>query len=140
MAGIFRRRQKSGGESHRVPVCEFAESQHREEGSGGFRCQAGLAEPPTQKYFKFVMAGKLVNLAAYFVQAYPHSDDRTNAGECVSHQRDERAIAEADQNRSSFLILQFDGVEQWAHLLGGQHRDLAFLDAVLWAAHGVSGI
>ena len=53
-----------------------------------------------------------------------HRLHRTDAGECVAHHSDERAIAEADELR------RIDARQQCSHLLGGQHRRFSFFDAV----------
>ena len=63
---------------------------------------------------------------------------RADASEGVAHERDERAIAKTDQDRGTrFFILNRNGLEQDAHLLGRQHRRLSFLDTVLGPAHRV---
>ena len=119
--------------------------ERREEGSGRLGRQAGGVQPLIQKLFEVVVAGELVDLAAFFVEPHPaaalldvvvldlHADDGADAGEGVAHERDERAVAEADQRAG------VDGVEQRPHLLGREHRRLALLDAVLGAATACAG-
>ena len=94
--------------------------------------------------FEIVMRRHLMDLAAFFVEAEPpalavgevildaHADRRADAGEAEGHQRDQRAVAQADDGRD------VDGVEQLARLRRRQHRRLAALDGVLRPAHRVA--
>ena len=87
-----------------------------------------------------------MDLAAFFVEAQPpalavgeiildaHADRRADAGEAEGHQRDQRAVAQADDGRD------VDAVEQLARLRRRQHRRLAALGRVLRPAHRVGGI
>jgi hypothetical protein len=96
--------------------------------------------------FEIVMRRHLVDLAAFFVEAQPpafavgevifdaHADRCADAGEAEGHQRDQRAVAQADDGRD------VDAVEQLARLRGRQHGSLAALDGVLRPAQRVGGI
>jgi len=59
-----------------------------------------------------------------------HGRGRADAREGIDHQRDERAVAQADERRN------IDAVEQRARFVGGEDRHLAALHAVLESAHG----
>ena len=55
----------------REPCCQLAMPKRGEEGSSGFRGQLGPIEPLIQKLFEIVVAGKLVDLAAFFMEPDP---------------------------------------------------------------------
>ena len=89
------------------------------------------------------MTGKLRHLAAFLMQPHPappvlnvkirnvHPDRPTDPRERIAHQGDERPVAQPNQGAG------VDRHEQVAHLGGIEHGGFAFLDAVLWPAHGM---
>ena len=99
------------GLGQRLAAGELAVPHGGEEGSGRLAGQAGSGQPFIQELLEVVVAGELVDLAAFFVQPHPaaalldvvvfdlHCDGGADAGEGVAHERDERAIAEADEQR-----------------------------------------
>ena len=93
--------------------CQLAVPKRGEEGSSGFASASPEADEPfIEKLFKVVVAGELVDLAAFFVEPNPsaalldvvvldfHRDGRAHARERVAHEPNERAIAKTDQTCS----------------------------------------
>ena len=94
------------------------------------------------------MAGHLVALAAFFMQAHPrppslHIDvldahllgGRADAGEGIGHQGNQGAIAQAHAR-----VACVDRFEQRAGLVRRQHRRLAFLHGMLRATDHAGGV
>lgn len=96
----------------------------------------------SKKWSRFWWQGSSLTLPPFSLQPHPaaallnvvvlnlHSDDNAHTGEGVTHEADQGAITEAHQRAG------VDGIVQHAQTRPG----LAFLDAVLGAAHGVGGI
>ena len=115
---------------------------------GYFRC----CDVFLQKGFELVMAGHLVTLAAFFMEAHPspaglgvnvldaHFDGRADTREGVCEQGDDRPIAEADDTRPSGAVLRGDGIEEVAGLVGGEYRGLAFFHYILRPTNHARGV
>jgi hypothetical protein len=115
---------------------EFAVPERGEKGSSRLGCETRCGQPFIQKLLEVVVAGKVGNLAAFFVGPYPaaallyaivfdlHRDGGADADESVAHERDQRAIAQADQGRD------VDRGKLGSHFLGREHARLPFL--TLW--------
>ena len=85
-----------------------------------------------QVVIQIVVARHLMLFTAFFVQPHPgapalhidivdlHLDHRTDPGEGVDHQADQRAVAQAGDSRG------VDGIDQRSRLVGGQHRRFPF--------------
>jgi hypothetical protein len=128
------------------PAGEPPMLQRREEQRVRLRSEHRRGDPLIEILLQIVMAWQLRHLTAFFVEAHPaeallnviildlHGNGRANAREGVAHKYNQCAIAQAEQR------VGLDGIEQLAHLFGGEDGGFALLDAVLRAAHGVSVI
>jgi hypothetical protein len=131
-----------------------------EQGAVRVAAYAGGGDVLVKIPLQIVMAGNLMLLAAFLVQADPsaaslhevianlHLQHGAHARERVNHRGDQRPVAQANQRRfvgirAAFarrVSLDQDAVEQIARFLGRQHGRLTLLDGVFRAAHGVGRV
>lgn len=127
------------------------------EGSFAKVTDAGRSDVLIEIGFEAVVRRHLVTFAAFLVQAHPpaladgvivldaHADDGADAGERVSHNGDQRAIAKTRDvrhlNLRAVRLLDLpayaNALEQRACIVDDQHRRLAAFDNVLRPAHRV---
>jgi hypothetical protein len=112
----------------------------------GITRNAGRRDVFVEIFLEIVMAGHLVLLAAFLMQRHPaatsldeiiphlHLQRGAHAGKGVGHDRDERAITQADE------LARIYGVKQRSRFVAREHRGLAALHHVFRAAHGMGGI
>ena len=100
----------------------------RNSGPLGIVTQAATVEIGNKVFFEVVVAGHLVPLAALLAQPHPepavlradildrHAEGRTDAGERIDHQRNQRPVAQTGDGAS------VDAVEQRPRLGWIEHR------------------